>query len=95
MTAPGRNGRTMPNLMIRALVMLLAAALVSIVAVGGVQAVTRPEAAVTVTGDRTGAGGEEEAGGPDLGRGLGELGIQVVLLVGIAFAGRRVLKIRL
>lgn len=94
MTSGGDARRTLPNLGTRALLMLLAAAVVSALALVVIDIVTSPQAATAVTAQAE-SGEAERPREPHVRDGLGELALQVLLVGGIAFAGRKVLKIRL
>lgn len=93
MTGTGTGRRKVPNLATRTVVMLAAAAVVSAFGLVVVDLVTRPTApGAPVPVD---SGEEKMPLNPELGEGLGELALQLALVTGIAFAGRRILKIRL
>ncbi|HEY8061892.1 MAG TPA: hypothetical protein VID74_03790 [Gemmatimonadales bacterium] len=94
MTSGGDFRRRPPNLATRALLTLLAAAVVSALALVVVDVVTRPQAA-TVGTAHVESGDEERPREPHVRDGLGELALQLLLVGGIAFAGRKILKIRL
>jgi hypothetical protein len=94
MTSADGARRTPPNLATRTVLMLVAAGIVSAFGLVVVDLVTRPT--VEGRGDAPGASGEEEIPrGPHVGEGLGEFALQLLLVGGIAFAGRKILKIRL
>lgn len=97
---PPRTRRRQPGYLIRTVVMLVASLVVCVVVLGAVDAVTRPElpagaAAATPAKPSGGEGDEAWPASPQLGPGMAQLGLQVLLVVGIAFAGRKILKIRL
>ncbi|MGH7592535.1 MAG: hypothetical protein ACRELE_01580, partial [Gemmatimonadales bacterium] len=87
--------RPLPGLATRAVVMLAAAFIVSALALGAVDLVTGRAAgdASPAASDR--ARSDNHHREPELGAGLGELGIQLLLVIGIAVAGRKILRIRL
>ena len=94
MTGTGTTRRKVPNLATRTVIMLVAAAIVSAFGLVVVDLVTRPvpPGAVAVQPE---PGEEKMPLNPEVGEGLGELALQLALVAGIAFAGRRILKIRL
>jgi hypothetical protein len=93
MTA-GDARRRPPNLATRTALMLVAAAVVSAFGLVVVDLVTRPEVAM-IAQARVESGEEERPREPHVREGLGELALQLLLVGGIAFAGRKILKIRL
>jgi hypothetical protein len=94
MTAAGESRRTLPGLATRAVFMLVAAAIVSAFGLVVVDVVTRPQVAM-VAQARVESGEEERPREPHVREALGELALQLLLVGGIAFAGRKILKIRL
>jgi hypothetical protein len=94
MTAAGDSRRTLPSLATRAVFMLVAAAIVSAFGLVVVDVVTRPEVAM-VAQAHVESGEEERPREPHVREALGELALQLLLVGGIAFAGRKILKIRL
>lgn len=94
MTAGGDSRRKLPNLATRALLMLLAAAVVSASALVVLDIVTRPQPAAVGTAQAE-SGEEDRPREPHVRDGLGEFALQLLLVGGIAFAGRKILKIRL
>ena len=94
MTSAGDARRKLPNLATRALFMLAAAAVISAVGLLVVDVVTRPEPATVGTAQAE-SGEEDRPREPQVRDGLGELALQLLLVGGIAFAGRKILKIRL
>lgn len=95
MSGPSGGRRSLPGLATRAAMTLLLATLVSGATLGAVDLVTTP----ALNGRRTVPASGEEAverrRAPEFGPGVGELALQLVLVAGVAFAGRRLLKIRL
>jgi 5-deoxy-D-glucuronate isomerase len=94
MTSGREPRRTLPNLATRTVVMLVAAAVISAAGLVVVDVVTRPEAVTGAPAHRE-SGEEERPREPHVREGLGELALQLLLVGGIAFAGRKILKIRL
>lgn len=94
MTSSGDARRKLPNLATRALCMLVAATVISAVGLLVIDVVTRPQPATVGTAHGE-SGDEERPREPHVRDGLGEFALQLLLVGGIAFAGRRILKIRL
>lgn len=94
MTSGGETRRKLPNLATRAVLMLVAAAIVSALGLVVVDVVTRPEVAM-VGQAHLESGEEERPREPHVREALGELALQLLLVGGIAFAGRKILKVRL
>jgi hypothetical protein len=94
MTSGSERRGNPPNLATRTLLVLMAAAVVSAFGLVVVDVVTRPQ--VTTNGaPRRESGEEERSREPHVRDGVGELALQLLLVGGIAFAGRKILKIRL
>jgi hypothetical protein len=94
MMAAGESRRKLPSLATRAVFMLVAAAIVSAFGLVVVDVVTRPEVAM-VAQAHVESGEEERPREPHVREALGELALQLLLVAGIAFAGRKILKLRL
>jgi hypothetical protein len=103
--------RSVPRFLTRTMVMLAAVAAMCVVSLGAVNLVThrdvvRDEAVTREAGasvaaregeERRGGGeeGEEWSREPQVVAGLGDFAVQILLVAGIAFVGRKFLKIRL
>jgi len=109
-TATGGR-RSVPGFFTRTIVMIVAVAAMCVVSLGAVNLVTHRETvramAVTPEGAAGEAGreekerreggdeGEEWTRDPQVLAGLGDFAVQILLVAGIAFVGRKFLKIRL
>jgi hypothetical protein len=94
----------LPNLATRTVIMFAAVAVICVLALGVVNLATHPttDRAVAEVRSESGAEGErnreperERSREPEFVTGLEELAVQVLLVAGIGFAGRTILKIRL
>ena len=94
MTTVRTARRTSPGVVIRTGVMLLAVAIVSGAGLLVVN-VTTSRGAPANAGDGAHSSEEERPLAPNVAGGLGELAVQLVLVGGVAVAGRRFLRIRL
>lgn len=94
MTSRGEPRRKLPHLAIRALLMLMAATVVSAFGLAVVDVATRPAVAAIGPAQRE-SGEAERPREPHVRAGLGELALQLLLVGAIAFAGRKILKIKL
>jgi hypothetical protein len=94
MTSMASGRRNPPNLVTRAVLMLMAAAVISAFGLAIVDLVTRPMPE-TAGGIHRESGEEEMPRDPHVREALGEFAVQLLLVSGIAFAGRKILKIRL
>ena len=95
MSGPSGRRRLLPGLATRAAVTLLLATLVSGATLGAVDLVTTSADGNGVRPAPVNGEAAERRRAPELGAGLGELALQLLLVAGVAFAGRRVLRIRL